>query len=153
MAIYWPTPGYKGRTFKLCVLTRWDFNFCVRSSPLRVRGRGIRQHFERGRTDVRVIKGRDLRRKAHCIFLSFNVRPTVQFADSKISRVWQCVCLQLCLILISSSSQLSPWIIICEWFFSVFACLVHVCHSMVTDFTPRVAEIPTHLEKNNTFGL
>ena len=35
MAIYWPTPGFKGRTFKLCVLTRWDFNFCVRSSPLR----------------------------------------------------------------------------------------------------------------------
>ena len=35
MAIYWPTPGYKGRTFKLCVLTRWDFNFCIRSSPLR----------------------------------------------------------------------------------------------------------------------
>ena len=36
MAIYWPTPGLKGRPFKLCVLTRWDFNFCVRSSPLRV---------------------------------------------------------------------------------------------------------------------
>ena len=35
MAIYWPTPGLKGRTFKLCVLIRWDFNFCVRSSPLR----------------------------------------------------------------------------------------------------------------------
>ena len=35
MAIYWPTPGFKGRTFKLWVLTRWDFNFCVRSSPLR----------------------------------------------------------------------------------------------------------------------
>ena len=34
MAIYWPTPGFKGRTFKLCVLTRWDFNFCVRSSQL-----------------------------------------------------------------------------------------------------------------------
>ena len=34
MAIYWPTPGFKGRTFKLCVLTRLDFNFCVRSSPL-----------------------------------------------------------------------------------------------------------------------
>ena len=34
MAIDWPTPGLKGRTFKLCVLTRWDFNFCVRSSPL-----------------------------------------------------------------------------------------------------------------------
>ena len=31
--IYWPTPGFKGRTFKLCVLARWDFNFCVRSSP------------------------------------------------------------------------------------------------------------------------
>ena len=35
MAIYWPTPGFKGRMFKLCVLTRWDFNFCIRSSPLR----------------------------------------------------------------------------------------------------------------------
>ena len=35
MAIYWPTPSFKGRTFKLCVLTRWDFNFCVRSSLLR----------------------------------------------------------------------------------------------------------------------
>ena len=35
MAIYWPTPGFKGRTFELCVLTRWDFNFCVRSSPRR----------------------------------------------------------------------------------------------------------------------
>ena len=35
MAIYWPTPGFKGRAFQLCVLTRWDFNFCARSSPLR----------------------------------------------------------------------------------------------------------------------
>ena len=34
-AIYQPTPSFKGRTFKLCVLTRWDFNFCVCSSPLR----------------------------------------------------------------------------------------------------------------------
>ena len=33
--IYWPTPGFKGRTFKLCVLARWDFNFYVRSFPLR----------------------------------------------------------------------------------------------------------------------
>ena len=35
MAIYWPTQGFKGRTSKLCVLTRWDFNFYVHSSPLR----------------------------------------------------------------------------------------------------------------------
>ena len=35
MALYEPAPGFKGRTFKLCVLIRWDFNFCVRSSPLR----------------------------------------------------------------------------------------------------------------------
>ena len=35
MAIHRPTPGPKGRTFKLCVLTRWDFNVCVRSSTLR----------------------------------------------------------------------------------------------------------------------
>ena len=35
MAFHWPTPGLKGRTFKLCVLNRWDFNSCVRSSPLR----------------------------------------------------------------------------------------------------------------------
>ena len=37
MAIFWPISGFKGRTFKLCDLTRWDFNFCVRSSPLRGR--------------------------------------------------------------------------------------------------------------------
>ena len=30
----------KGRTLKLCVLFRWDFNFCVRSSSLRVIGGG-----------------------------------------------------------------------------------------------------------------
>ena len=30
-----PTPGFKGRTFKLCGLNRWDFNFCISSSPLR----------------------------------------------------------------------------------------------------------------------
>ena len=35
MAIYWRTPGFKGRTLKVCVLSRWDFNFCVHSSPLR----------------------------------------------------------------------------------------------------------------------
>ena len=35
MAIYWPTLGFNGRTFKLCVLTRWDFNFCVCGSRLR----------------------------------------------------------------------------------------------------------------------
>ena len=45
MAIYWPTPDFKGRTFKLCVLTRWDFNFCVRSSPLRVdEGVGVQKN-------------------------------------------------------------------------------------------------------------
>ena len=26
--------SFEGRTFKLCVLTRWGFNFCVCSSPL-----------------------------------------------------------------------------------------------------------------------
>ena len=26
--------GFKGRMFKLCVLTRWGFNFCICSSPL-----------------------------------------------------------------------------------------------------------------------
>ena len=35
MAIFLPTPGFKGRTFKLCVLNRWDFYSCVRCSPLR----------------------------------------------------------------------------------------------------------------------
>ena len=29
MAIYSPPPCFKGRTFKLCVLNRWDFNFCI----------------------------------------------------------------------------------------------------------------------------
>ena len=35
MTIYWPAPGFKGRTPKLCVLTRWDFNFCIHSSALK----------------------------------------------------------------------------------------------------------------------
>ena len=35
MAIYWPTLGFKGRTFKLCILNRWDLNFCIRSFPPR----------------------------------------------------------------------------------------------------------------------
>ena len=37
MAIYRPIPGFKGRTFKLCVLTRKDFTFSVCSSPQRGR--------------------------------------------------------------------------------------------------------------------
>ena len=38
MAMYCSTyiyTGFKEKTFKFCVLNRWDFNFCVRSSPLR----------------------------------------------------------------------------------------------------------------------
>ena len=35
MAVYWPTPGFNGRTSQLCVLNRWDFNLCVNSFPLR----------------------------------------------------------------------------------------------------------------------
>ena len=45
MAIYWPSPGFKGRTSKPCFLNRWDFNFCVRSSPLQdFTGRRIIKH-------------------------------------------------------------------------------------------------------------
>ena len=47
------TPGFTGRTFKLCVLTRWDFNFCIRSSPLRGRGRerDWKEEVSEGRVD------------------------------------------------------------------------------------------------------
>ena len=34
MAIFRPTPGFKGITFKLCVLIRWDLNSRVRSSSM-----------------------------------------------------------------------------------------------------------------------
>ena len=35
MAIYWPSPGFEGKTFKLCVLSRWDFSDkLVRSAGL-----------------------------------------------------------------------------------------------------------------------
>ena len=56
LAIYWPTPGFKGRTFKLCVLTRWDFNFCVRSSPLRGHLRRLRKRFIVERTNEAEIR-------------------------------------------------------------------------------------------------
>ena len=48
MAIYCPTPGFKGKMFKLCVLTRWDFNFCVRSSPLQGVKRGMKTELDTG---------------------------------------------------------------------------------------------------------
>ena len=52
--------GFKGRTFKLCVLTRWDFNFCVRSSPLR----GYeRKKGRKRKKDRKVEKGDSERRK------------------------------------------------------------------------------------------
>ena len=35
MAIFWPTLGFKRRTFELWVLNRWDFHFCIRSTQLR----------------------------------------------------------------------------------------------------------------------
>ena len=35
------SPGFIGRTFKLCVLNKCDFNFCVRSSPLRDLREGV----------------------------------------------------------------------------------------------------------------
>ena len=35
MVMYWPTPGFKGKTFQLCVLIREDIDFCVHSSQLR----------------------------------------------------------------------------------------------------------------------
>ena len=48
MAIYCPTLGFKGKMFKLCVLTRWDFNFCVRSSPLQGVKRGMKTELDTG---------------------------------------------------------------------------------------------------------
>ena len=55
MAIYRPIPGFKGRTFKLCVLTRWSFNFCFRSSPLRIASQELlrwNNEFKRGRPSL-----------------------------------------------------------------------------------------------------
>ena len=37
MAIHWPTPDFKGRTFELWALNRWVFNICVCSAPMNVR--------------------------------------------------------------------------------------------------------------------
>ena len=50
--------------FKLCVLTRWDFNFCIRSSPLRVKERGaveekVEEGIERGWQDGGERDGRE----------------------------------------------------------------------------------------------
>ena len=35
MTMYWPAPGFKGKTFELWVLNRRVFNFCVHSTLLR----------------------------------------------------------------------------------------------------------------------
>ena len=34
MAIFSPTPGFKGRTMELSVLNKWVFNFCIGNIPL-----------------------------------------------------------------------------------------------------------------------
>ena len=39
MAIFWPTPGFNGKTCKLWDLNSWVFNFCVRSNSLAGRKR------------------------------------------------------------------------------------------------------------------
>ena len=36
-ALNWPTPGFKVLTFEFWVFNRWDLNFCVGSSPPRVK--------------------------------------------------------------------------------------------------------------------
>ena len=75
MAIYWPIPGFKGRTFKLCVLTRWDFNFCVRSSPLQVRP--TERQRQREKTDRQTVRDRDSN------------------SDERVT-VWVCICVSVC---------------------------------------------------------
>ena len=47
MAIHWPTPGFKGITFKLCALTIWDFTGGG--------GRALRQHYNLSSTGSSVI--------------------------------------------------------------------------------------------------
>ena len=65
MAIYWPTPGFKGRTFKLCGLIRWDYNFCVRSSPRRGGGGGRRRR-ERGELQEEEEEEEEFYKRLHC---------------------------------------------------------------------------------------
>ena len=54
VAIYRPTPGFKGRPFKLSILTRWDFNFCVRRSLLRGRKE---EEWKEGRKEDKLVTG------------------------------------------------------------------------------------------------
>ena len=35
IAVFWPTPGFKGRTVELLIPNRDDLNLCVHNSPLR----------------------------------------------------------------------------------------------------------------------
>ena len=43
MAIYGPAPSSKGRPFEFWVLSRWVFNFCIRSTPPRGEGPWVRK--------------------------------------------------------------------------------------------------------------
>ena len=80
MAIYGPTPGFKGRMFKLCVLTRWDFNFCVRSSPL---GGGERD--KEPRNHVKSVQNTDLGFALSFFFFLFFCSPSAADAHMSLS--------------------------------------------------------------------
>ena len=77
MAIYWPTPGLKGRTFKLCVLIRWDNNLCVRSSSLRSVNLFVSWYFEPSQPQ-RITSG--LKQTSIC--LSFTLHTSQQTTNS-----------------------------------------------------------------------
>ena len=86
MAIYWPTPSFKGRTFKLCVVTRWAFNVCSRSSPLR--GSCYDSRLTSPSNSVLCLMRK---RKAHVRFLSDSTHRPVVTSLCICRVVWQCL--------------------------------------------------------------
>ena len=156
MAIYLPTPAFKGRTFKLCVLIRWDFNFCIRSSPLR--GHLSDQQERRMQEDVQLCLKLVL--TWHSVFVYKLAVPGSEIANqafmlniSRRSFFCVCVCVYVCVCV-------CVWVCVCA---SVRACVsacvcvcVCLCETHYMTPEPREARFrrnESHFRRNATTKL
>ena len=93
MATYWHTPDFIGKTFRLCVLNRWDFNFCVQSSPPQG-WQGIYRWshalFRPKTLDCQIYTSSLAERMGWCSTEVWIRIASVKAAMARLNRIWQC---------------------------------------------------------------
>ena len=140
MAIYSPTPDFKRRTFKLCVLTKWDFNFCVRSSPLR----GI-QTAEVGEKQHQVPKGQSKKEAEH-----YESSQNEETGGADDAGMWPCICCRAVLTRV----LVAEWLAECRKFSSKTVSKVKVTEHVSALFVcfSRFPFLPRMQHRNQIFS-